>query len=127
MPESPESQKSGLQFYLIRDSDTGVFLWALWIYKNIFFEGGCFSKYESLYMIAPVHSLWYLIRRKKVDKKWRIFLPLTNFFADYFFYRGLFLLTINFYRRIFLPIFFLQTKTFMILSLKSTLSLSIRL
>ena len=28
----------------------------------------------------------YLIGRKKFGKKWRIFLPVTNFFADYFFF-----------------------------------------
>ena len=44
-----------------------------------------------------------------------------------YFCRLLFLTTINFYQQIFLPTFFLQTRTFSISQLKNTLSLSIRL
>ena len=32
-----------------------------------------------------VSLIYYLIRRKKVGKNWRIILPVTNFFANYFF------------------------------------------
>ena len=34
-------------------------------------------------------NLRYIIGRKNISKKWQIFLPLTNFFTKYFFYRGL--------------------------------------
>ena len=57
----------------------------------------------------------YFIVRKKVGKKWPIFLPVTNFFTNYFFFTDDYRLrTNNFYLRVFLPTFFLQTRTFSI-------------
>ena len=53
-----------------------------------------------------------IIERKKFGKKWRTFLPMTNFFADYFFY----------WRLIFTDeysTFLLQKKTFSIFQLKN--------
>ena len=50
----------------------------------------------------------YLVGRKKVGKKWRIFLPVTNFFVDYLFYQRLFLPTNT------LTEYFLQTRIFSI-------------
>ena len=53
---------------------------------------------------------------------------MTNFFvSDDLFLPTIILTTINFYQQIFLPTFFLQTRTFSISQLKNTLSLSIRL
>ena len=42
---------------LLKKAPTQVFFCELYeIFKNTFFASDCFSKYESLYMIAAVHS-----------------------------------------------------------------------
>ena len=46
---------------------------------------------------------------------------MTNFFCRLFFLPTIVFTTINFYRRIFLPTFFLQMRTFIIFKVKNTL------
>ena len=58
-------------------------------------------KFKNITKILQKNT-FYLIRRKK-SAKWESFLPLTNFFAGYFFYRQLF-----FFRQIFAEDFFYQ-------------------
>ena len=58
-------------------------------------------KLEKTIVYEEQFCVKYLIRKKKVDKNWRNFLPVTNFFAICFF-----LQMFNFYRQIFLPTFF---------------------
>ena len=78
----------------------------------------CFLKYgwqEEFSPWRPQIYSFYLIGKKSVGKKWRIFALVTNIF-----YRRIFLPTNNFYRRIGI---FIWT-VFCILLLKDTLGLS---
>ena len=52
---------------------------------------------------------------------------MANYFASNDFFADYVLPMIKFYRRTFLPTFFLETRAFSIFLLKNTLSLSIRL
>ena len=71
------------------------------------------SLFQKLKPLRPQIQKIHLIGRKTVGKTWRIFLPLTNFFADYSF-----LPAFNFYRRIFLPTLFYKQKHLVFSDLK---------
>ena len=65
--------------------------------------------------ILNVNQFKYLIGRKKVGKKWRVLLPMTNFFADCFFtddyfYRRVIFTDKNSYRH------FLQREHYLVFS-----------
>ena len=69
-----------------------------------------FATVEPYKCVVPYkrHLKRNTLSGKKVGKKWRIFFASDEFFADYFF-------TDEYsYRQIFLPTFFLQTRTFSI-------------
>ena len=83
--------------------------WQFWCIEPNFRKEGI-SNQKRLW-VYTWSLLTTLSEEKHVGKKWRIFLPVTNFFADYFFYWQDFMPTFNstdeysyrhfFYKRVF--------------------------
>ena len=81
--------------------------------QNCIISSNLSNSISGMNKLQSLHAcVKYLIGRRNVDKNWRTFLPMTSFFAIYFF-------TDNyFYRQIFLPIYFYKKEHLVFSNLK---------